>query len=318
MSPAPGTVIDFAVLGQRARLDAPPGPLAARFGRWLDAFPPSRPDAPPLPPGLHYALSPQAGTADAPPWALHEAGTPEPLAQGSPPLLFAALQDSLIWHLGDTDSHALLHAAVLARDGRALVLAGDSHAGKTSLAVTLLRLGFTLLSDEVAALDAEGRAHACAFPLRLRQSARRYLALLPGGGLEGPSLSGALDLDAEPFTHHGEDTLLARVTPPHRALPGLPLPVAAVIWPRLHPPPAHAPPGRSPLPPAPTPNTASPVSARLSPGEAALRLLGAIFNGGPLGERGLDVAAALAKTVPCMTLTGSDLGALGDALAALL
>lgn len=53
-----------------------------------------------------------------------------------------------------------IHAASVAHRGRALVLAGPSGAGKTTLALALAALGFELLSDELAVLDpASGLVH---------------------------------------------------------------------------------------------------------------------------------------------------------------
>ncbi|MDY0004619.1 MAG: hypothetical protein RBU30_25205 [Polyangia bacterium] len=391
--------ISFEVLGLPALLDTPPGPLAERFGKWLEGFVLAAAAPPAAPPRLRYALVPVPGRdgegnsdgdcegnsdgdgdgdGDGNEWQLLESDTsdtshasdtsdtgdtshasdtsdtgdtddtstasapsaPAPIAQGSPPLLFAALQDQLIWRMGDTDagSRALVHAAALARGGRAVILAGDSHAGKTSLAVTLLGLGFAFLSDEVVALDLLGRVLGCPFPLRLRQSARRHLELLPGGPLAPPTSGGPLapptsggplapptsggslapptsggplapptsggplDLDSEPFTHHGEPTLIAQVTAAHRAPTGSPIPVVAIVWPRL-------------VSPRDRPSL---EQALVPPGEATLRLLGAIFNGQALGERGLDIAAALGRAVPCVTMTGSDLALMGDAIAALV
>jgi hypothetical protein len=64
-------------------------------------------------------------------------------------------------------SHILVHAAVAERNGRAILIAGDSHHGKTSLALGLLRRGFRLLSDELAAIDrTDGSVHP--FPRALR------------------------------------------------------------------------------------------------------------------------------------------------------
>jgi hypothetical protein len=53
-----------------------------------------------------------------------------------------------------------IHAASVAHRGRALVLAGPSGAGKTTLALALAALGLELLSDELAVLDpASGLVH---------------------------------------------------------------------------------------------------------------------------------------------------------------
>jgi hypothetical protein len=46
-----------------------------------------------------------------------------------------------------------IHAAALARRGRAVILAGDGGAGKTTIALALAARGLELLSDEMAILD---------------------------------------------------------------------------------------------------------------------------------------------------------------------
>jgi hypothetical protein len=51
------------------------------------------------------------------------------------------------------EGYLLLHAAVLARDGRAIVLPGGSGSGKSTLAAGLAAAGFQLGSDEVAVID---------------------------------------------------------------------------------------------------------------------------------------------------------------------
>ena len=64
-------------------------------------------------------------------------------------------------------SHILLHAAVVERNGSALLIAGDSQHGKSSLALGLLRRGFRLLSDELAAISRlDGTVHP--FPRKVR------------------------------------------------------------------------------------------------------------------------------------------------------
>ena len=64
-------------------------------------------------------------------------------------------------------SHLLIHAAVVAQGNEAIILAGDSGHGKTTLALALVRRGYAFLSDELAALGRVDRlVHP--FPRRLR------------------------------------------------------------------------------------------------------------------------------------------------------
>jgi hypothetical protein len=64
--------------------------------------------------------------------------------------------------------YIFVHAGVVARDGRALVIPGTSFSGKTTLVAALVRAGATYLSDEYAVLDAGGRVHPFARRLSIR------------------------------------------------------------------------------------------------------------------------------------------------------
>jgi hypothetical protein len=61
-----------------------------------------------------------------------------------------------------------VHAGVVGWRGKAIVLPGRSHAGKTSLVQALVRAGATYYSDEYAPIDEHGRVHPFARALRVR------------------------------------------------------------------------------------------------------------------------------------------------------
>lgn len=65
-----------------------------------------------------------------------------------------------------TDQAIFVHAGVVAWRGRALLLPGSSHSGKSTLVASLIAAGATYYSDEYAVIDLEGRIHP--FPRRLR------------------------------------------------------------------------------------------------------------------------------------------------------
>lgn len=74
-----------------------------------------------------------------------------------------------------------LHSGAVSRRGKALVLVGRSMSGKTSLALSLSRRGFTLLSDEANILLRRGDEYrVAAFPMRtqVREAAFRHLPSL--------------------------------------------------------------------------------------------------------------------------------------------
>jgi hypothetical protein len=69
-----------------------------------------------------------------------------------------------------TDQAVFVHAGVVGWRGRALVLPGPSHSGKSSLVASLIDAGATYYSDEYAVIDREGRIHPFPRPLRLRHA----------------------------------------------------------------------------------------------------------------------------------------------------
>src|SRR5277367_5919795 len=81
------------------------------------------------------------------------------------PDIIRALDDAVIPRL--TTLRAV-HAGTVLLGGRALLLPGVSHAGKSSLVAELLRRGATYFSDEYALIDSEGRVHPYPRPLLLR------------------------------------------------------------------------------------------------------------------------------------------------------
>jgi hypothetical protein len=69
--------------------------------------------------------------------------------------------------------HVFVHAGVVGWRGQAILLPGTSMSGKSTLVAELIRAGATYYSDEYAVLDATGRVHPYARPLRLRQDGPR-------------------------------------------------------------------------------------------------------------------------------------------------
>jgi hypothetical protein len=76
--------------------------------------------------------------------------------------------DELLEHLRDhlqlyvaeaSPRRVFVHAGVVGWRGRALLLPGQSHAGKSTLVEALVKLGASYYSDEYAVLDERGRVH---------------------------------------------------------------------------------------------------------------------------------------------------------------
>ncbi len=77
-------------------------------------------------------------------------------------------------------THFLVHAGAVAHRGRALVLLGDSMWGKTTLVLELLRRGFHLLSDDLAAIHrSTSRVHAFPRGLQIRPETLELLGIQP-------------------------------------------------------------------------------------------------------------------------------------------
>lgn len=92
---------------------------------------------------------------------------PLPMAQAMP-----LLEWGLNWVIS---SHAhdclVLHAAVVERDGRALVLAADPGSGKSTLCAALVHRGWRLLSDELALVSlVDGLIRPIARPISLKNA----------------------------------------------------------------------------------------------------------------------------------------------------
>jgi hypothetical protein len=77
-------------------------------------------------------------------------------------------------------TRVFVHAGVVGWKGRAIVLPGSSHAGKSSLVAALLRLGAEYYSDEYAVIDARGRVHPFPRPLLLRDESELGRAVTAG------------------------------------------------------------------------------------------------------------------------------------------
>ncbi|NQU47964.1 MAG: hypothetical protein HQ519_04900 [Planctomycetes bacterium] len=57
------------------------------------------------------------------------------------------------WAVGDLPTKYIFHSGAVAKNQKALLMPANSGSGKTTLTASLLRRGFELLSDEVAAVD---------------------------------------------------------------------------------------------------------------------------------------------------------------------
>ncbi len=88
------------------------------------------------------------------------------------PQAFAMMEWGMNWCIAVTAHYYLmLHAAVLERDGLALIMPGDPGAGKSTLTAALMLSGWRLLSDEIALIDRhDGLLRGLARPVSLKNA----------------------------------------------------------------------------------------------------------------------------------------------------
>lgn len=83
--------------------------------------------------------------------------------------IFPALENYFLLSVGYlAEGYAFVHAGVVELAGRAILIPGRSHSGKSTLVKALLDAGATYFSDEMAILDGEGYVHPYPLELALR------------------------------------------------------------------------------------------------------------------------------------------------------
>lgn len=131
----------------------------------------------------------------------------------------------------------LLHAAALEHDGRAIVFAGPSGAGKTTLTLALLARGWRIVTEEIVLLDLAGVVTGLARPIHAKG------AKIPSDWTRHTypmrSSRGPLDSDiAQPPAHHRVSSplplrALVRIGHGPRVMPTLERVAPALALPRL-------------------------------------------------------------------------------------
>ena len=79
-----------------------------------------------------------------------------------------ALDDAVVARMS---SWRVIHAGVVAVEGRGMLLPGRTHSGKSTLVAELVRRGAVYFSDEYALIDSEGLVHPYPRPMLLRNGA---------------------------------------------------------------------------------------------------------------------------------------------------
>jgi len=197
---------------------------------------------------------------------------PLPLAQG---LLAAEMGMNLQMALGQR-RYLLLHASVVERDGRALLMTGISGAGKSTLAALLGARGWRLMGDEFALVDpGTGSVHAFPRLVSLKNEAIGVVETGVPDGRFGPLLAD---------TPKGD---IRHLIPDAAAIAAMDRPAAPalILFPRFG---------------------FEAAERDVPPSEVFVRLTQASTNYVALGERGFDALTRIVKTVPARAIDYPD------------
>jgi HprK-related kinase A len=193
---------------------------------------------------------------------------------------FALLEWGLNWCVyGQCHQHLTLHAAVLERNGHALILPAPSGSGKSTLAAALLHRGWRLLSDELALIDpASAELIPMPRPVSLKNASidvmRRFVPGLEFGAMVHETSKGVVAHFAPPAA--------AVAAAQRRAAPGW------IVFPRY----------------------ARGSEARLEPMERARAFMGLVenaFNYDIFGDEGFELLRTLVDRSGCFSFSYSQL-----------
>jgi len=192
----------------------------------------------------------------------------------------AGLEWSLNWCVGNQAHRwVAVHAAVLERNGRTMILSAQSGAGKSTLCAALALQGWRLFSDEFALIDPDtGKLTPLPRPISLKNASIEIIRRRGGDTVFGPE---GVDIEGARFVHMKPPSESVRRAREHAA-------PAWVIVPRWV---AGRPTTINPLPKA----------------HALLRLTDQSFNYNYLGAKGFECVAELVRRSDCYTLEYSDL-----------
>jgi HprK-related kinase A len=179
----------------------------------------------------------------------------------------------------DAHQFVAMHAAVVERNGQALVISGESGAGKSTLCAALVLAGWRLLSDEFALLDPDtGMLSALPRPVSLKNTSIEIIKNRGRDLIFGPE---GIDIEDARFVHMKPPASSVRRAA-ETAAPSV------VIFPRWR---------------SGTRTVLTPVRKA----QVLLRLADQSFNYNYLGVRGFEAIAGLARRVEGYELEYSDL-----------
>jgi HprK-related kinase A len=179
----------------------------------------------------------------------------------------------------DAHRFATMHAAVVERDGRALMISGESGAGKSTLCAALVVDGWRLLSDEFALVDPEtGMLSPLPRPVSLKNASIEIIRSRGCNLVFGPE---GIDIEHARFAHMKPPAASVQRAS-EAAAPSI------VIFPKWR-------------------SGAPTVLTRVRMAQVLLRLADQSFNYNYLGVRGFEAITNLARRVEGYELEYSDL-----------
>lgn len=193
----------------------------------------------------------------------------EPLPQGQ---AYPLLEWAMNWCIsGYAHQFLVIHAAVVERFGRALILPAPPGSGKSTLCAALVHSGWRLLSDELTLVSrADGRIHPLCRPVSLKNASieviRRFAPAAVFNRISHETAKGSV-------TH-------MKVLPEHLAQVDVPAPARWVVFPRYE---------------AGSPTVMSDRSRALSMIELARNT----FNFAALGRSGFDLLGDVVDGCSC-------------------
>jgi hypothetical protein len=235
--------------------------LIDNFGAMIAASPSkARPD-------LQYAIDRGPSPCEI---AFNRHGGPPTHAEDEAVLLHLLEQDLVIQLQRNRPDLFFLHSAAVEWRGRAVLLAAESGAGKSTTTFGLLHQAFAYLSDELSPVDTTTLSVA-PYPHALCLKQRPAAFPLPDS-----------TIDLGRTLHVPAAALPTRVT-------DSPRPLGAVFLLRY------------------SAANARPCATQLSAAEAAARLYVTALNALAHEHHGLEAAAGIARSVPCFSLAAADL-----------
>jgi hypothetical protein len=136
------------------------------FGPWLERAPIS------APPKARFFVEADDGGR----WRVGRTGSPPTTASDSLDRALSTVEYGAVACLLEPDSGVVaLHAALLSRNGRGVLLAGPKEAGKSTLACALWRAGWSLHSDDNALIEEGTVARGMPRRVSLRETSRNLV-----------------------------------------------------------------------------------------------------------------------------------------------